>query len=107
MHVIACVFTVLLCRTDTTIDLIKYRWLGFRLMTGKLDWLLTKECKVCVRGGRKKCHLLFSAAANCPSVAEFLRLPFNIFRSQCCASKFLSRPFCSAVRFLELISCWA
>jgi hypothetical protein len=34
------------CRHDITIDLIKYRWLGFHLMTGKLDWLLTRKCKV-------------------------------------------------------------
>ncbi len=29
-----------------TIDLLKYRWLGFRLMTGKLDWVLLRNCKV-------------------------------------------------------------
>lgn len=34
------------CRRDITIDLIKYRWLGFRLMTGKLDWMLLRNFKV-------------------------------------------------------------
>jgi hypothetical protein len=33
-------------RRDVTIDLIKYRWLGFRLMTGKLDWILLRNFKV-------------------------------------------------------------
>jgi len=33
-------------RRDITIDLIKYRWLGFRLMTGKLDWVLTRNMRV-------------------------------------------------------------
>lgn len=33
-------------RKDVTIDLPKYRFLGFHLMTGKLDWVLLKNFKV-------------------------------------------------------------
>lgn len=33
-------------RRDITVDLIKYRWLGLRLMTGKLDWVLLRNCTV-------------------------------------------------------------
>lgn len=37
-------------RRDITIDLIQYRWFGLHLMTGKLDWLLTRQCKASDNG---------------------------------------------------------